>query len=48
MSNNTNLKKGFVVPVSRVGKILVPESDLNKYPLSTIHNTNESEQENSL
>ena len=41
-------KKGFIVPVSRVGKILVPESDLSKYPLSGVNNNRESEQENSL
>lgn len=31
-------KRGFIVPVSRVGKILVPESELYKYPLSSVNN----------
>ena len=38
-------KKGFVVPVSRVGKMLVPENELHKYPLSTVNNNKESEKE---
>ena len=41
-------KRGFVVPVSRVGKILVPESELSKYPLSSVNNNREPEQEKSL
>ena len=41
-------KKGFVVPVSRVGKMLVPESDLSKYPLSGVNNNRETKHENSL
>lgn len=41
-------RRGFVVPVSRVGKMLVPESDLSKYPLSRVNNNRETEQENYL
>lgn len=41
-------KRGFVVPVSRVGKMLVPESDLSKYPLERVNNNRENKQENSL
>ena len=41
-------KKGFVVPVSRVGKILVPENELHKYPLSTVNNNKEQEQKSIL
>jgi len=37
-------KRGFVVPVSRVGKMFVPESELYKYPLSHIHNNKEVEE----
>ena len=35
----------FVVPVSRVGKILVPECELHKYPLSSVNNTKNSKSE---
>jgi len=41
-------QRGFVVSVSSVGKMLVPESDLSKYPLSGVNNNRETEQENSL
>ena len=41
-------KRGFVVPVSRVGQMLVPESELYKYPLSGVNNNRESEQESIL
>ena len=41
-------KRGFVVPVSRVGKMLVPESELCKYPLGGINNNREAKQENIL
>ena len=41
-------KKGFVVPVSRVGKMLVPENELHKYPISTVNNNRKNEQENTL
>ena len=40
-------KRGFVVPVSRVGKMLVPESELSKYPLSRVNNK-ETAQEQDL
>ena len=40
-------KRGFIVPVSRVGKMIVPESDLSKYPLSSVNNR-KTEQENTL
>ena len=33
----------YVVPVSRVGKILVPESELYKYPLSSVNNVKEEQ-----
>ena len=36
-------KRGFVVPVSRVGKMLVPENEVYKYPLSRVNNNRESE-----
>ncbi|MBE7082739.1 MAG: hypothetical protein E7378_03600 [Clostridiales bacterium] len=36
-------KSGFVVPVSRVGKMLVPESELHKYPLSSVRNNREEQ-----
>ena len=41
-------KRGFVVPVSRVGKMLVPENELHKYPLSGVNNNRETEQEKTL
>ena len=41
-------KKGFVVPVSRVGKILVPECDLHKYPISGVNNNGETEPANTM
>lgn len=41
-------KRGFVVPVSRVGKMLVPENELHKYPLSGVNNKGETEQEKTL
>lgn len=34
-------KRDFVVPVSRVGKMLVPKDELYKYPLSGINNNRE-------
>ena len=41
-------KRGFVVPVSKVGKMLVPENELHKYPLSRVKNNKVDEQENTL
>ena len=37
-------KKGFVVPVSKVGKMFVPESELSNYPLSRVNNNRDMEQ----
>ncbi len=35
-------KRNFIVPVSRVGKMMVPESELYKYPISSVNNSKDN------
>ena len=40
-------KRNFNVPVSLVGKILVPENELHKYPISSVNNVKVTEKSKS-